>query len=41
MGAVFTRQNDGETPTHEVERNFVDVFVLVLQVKVLAEFDML
>ena len=39
--AVFPRQNDGKAPAHEVEWNFVDVLVLVLQVKVLADFDML
>jgi hypothetical protein len=35
------RQNNGEPPAHEVEGNFVDVLVLMLQMKVFAEFDML
>ena len=39
--AVFPRQYDGEAPAHEVEWNFVDVLVLMMQVKVFAEFDML
>ena len=41
MRAVFARQNDREPPAHEVEGNFVDILVLMLQVKVFAEFDML
>ena len=41
VAAVLSRQDDRKTPAHEVEGNFVDLFVFTPQMQILADFGML